>query len=148
MQFRLDTQHYINDRLLEAGTIIGDDTGIAMVLPNGDQMKPLVNMTPLDDEARKLFSETFPGARLPERDPTKAIPLRGSGDTAKQPPLVQPASPGQHAPVLEPKPTPQPTPHADVPKPSVPPKPDQDPSIATKGGATDAAVVTKTLEKK
>lgn len=147
MQFRLDTQHYINDRLLEAGTIIGDDTGIAMVLPNGDQMKPSVNMTPLDDEARKLFSETFPGARLPERDPTKAIPLRGSGDTAKQPPLVQPISPGQHAPVLSPTPA-QPAPSAGVPKPSVPPKPDQDPSLATKGGATDAAVAAKMPEKK
>lgn len=89
MLFRLDAQHYINDRLLEPGHKIGDNTDVAMVLPNGELMKPSVNMTPLDDEAWKLFQETFPGTRRPERDPTKAIPLRGSGDSAKAPALFQ-----------------------------------------------------------
>lgn len=89
MKFRLDTQHYINDRLLEPGHIIGDETDVPMVLPNGEPLKPSVNMTPLDDEAWKFFNDTFPGARRPERDPTKAIPIRGSGDSAKQAPLFQ-----------------------------------------------------------
>jgi hypothetical protein len=88
MKFRLDEQHYINDRLLEPGHIIGDQTDVPMVLANGDPMKPSRSMTPLDDEAWGLFNETFPGTRRPERDPTKAIPIRGSGDTAKQAPLV------------------------------------------------------------
>jgi hypothetical protein len=87
MKFRLDTQHYINDRLLEPGHIIGDETDVPMVLPNGDPLKPSVNMTPLDDEAWSFFRETFPGVRRPDRDPTKAIPLRGTGDAAKAPPL-------------------------------------------------------------
>lgn len=87
MKFRLDTQHYINDRLLEPGHIIGDETDVPLVLPNGDPIKPSVNMTPLDDEAWGLFQDTFPGTRRPERDPTKAIPLRGTGDSAKAPPL-------------------------------------------------------------
>lgn len=88
MRFRLDTQHYINDRLLEPGHIIGDETDVPLVLANGDPVKPSVNMTPLDDEAWKLFQDTFPGTKRPERDPTKAIPLRGTGDTAKAPPTV------------------------------------------------------------
>lgn len=88
MKFRLDAQHYIHDRLLEPGTIIGDGTDVPMVLPNGDPVLPSVNMTPLDEEAKAAFAARFPGARPPERDPTKAIPLRGSGDTAKAPPLI------------------------------------------------------------
>lgn len=89
MLFRLDTQHYINDRLLEPGHIIGDNTDVPMILPNGDPVLPSVNMTPLDDEARAAFKDRFPGSRMPERDPTKAIPLRGSGDSAKSPPLIE-----------------------------------------------------------
>ncbi len=99
MKFRLDTQHYINDRLIEPGHVIGDETDIPMVLPNGEPMKPSVNMTPLDEEAWKLFQDTFPGTRRPERDPTKAIPLRGTGDTAKSPALFQKGPDGK---VLQP----------------------------------------------
>jgi hypothetical protein len=95
MRFRLDTQHYLNDRLLEPGHIIGDGTDMPMVLPNGQPMKPSVNMTPLDDDAWKLFNETFPGTHRPERDPTKAIPIRGTGDSAKQAPQVQTGPGGQ-----------------------------------------------------
>lgn len=99
MKFRLDTQHYMNDRLLEPGHVIGDDTDVPMVLPNGDPVKPSVNMTPLDDEAWGLFGDTFPGVKRPERDPTKAIPLRGTGDSAKSPPLFQKGPDGK---VLQP----------------------------------------------
>jgi hypothetical protein len=95
MKFRLDAQHYINDRLLEPGHIIGDETDMPMVLPNGEPIKPSVNMTPLDDEAWSLFRDTFPGVRRPERDPTKAIPLRGTGDSAKAPPLYTKDSDGR-----------------------------------------------------
>lgn len=83
MLFRLDTQHYIHDRLLEPGHIIGDNTDIAMVNADGSPLIPSRSMTPMDDEAWSLFNETFPGTRRPERDPTKAIPLRGTGDSAK-----------------------------------------------------------------
>lgn len=89
MKFRLDTQHYINDRLLEPGHIIGDETDVPMILPNGDPLKPSVNMTPLDEDALKVFKDTFPGVRSPNRDPLKAIPLRGTGDSAKSPALIK-----------------------------------------------------------
>ena len=95
MRFRLDAQHYINDRLLEPGHIIGDGTDVPMILPDGSPMKPSVNMTPVDDEAWGFFQETFPGTRRPERDPTKAIPIRGTGDSAKQAPLVKEDSEGR-----------------------------------------------------
>lgn len=98
MKFRLDAQHAMFDRLLEPGTVIGDEeTGFPMVHSNGEPMKPSVYMTPLDDEARDLFKETFPGARMPERDPTKAIPLRGTGDVAKSPPVITTPAPVEPA---------------------------------------------------
>lgn len=102
MKFRLDAPHYINDRLLEAGHIIGDETDVPMVLPNGEPLKPSVSMSPLDEEAVVVFKNTFPGSRLPERDPTKAIPLRGSGDTAKAPGLQQQVSALSTAPAAAP----------------------------------------------
>ncbi len=95
MKFRLDTQHYINDRLLEPGHIIGDETDVPFVNADGSPMKPSVNMTPVDDEARSLFRDTFPGSRLPDRDPTAKIPLRGTGDSAKAPPLYTKDSEGR-----------------------------------------------------
>lgn len=107
MKFRLDSQHYINDRLLEPGYVIGDETDILMVLPNGDPMKPSVNMTPLDNEAMALFKETFPTARPPERDPTKAIPLRGTGDSAKSPALMPATAPVAKLPEPAPPPAPK-----------------------------------------
>lgn len=90
MKFRLDERHYINDRLLEPGHVIGEGTDVPMVLPNGDPIHPSASMTPLDDEAMEVFKQRFPGARMPERDPTKAIPLRGTGDQAKSPPIIPP----------------------------------------------------------
>lgn len=89
MRFRLDAQHYINDRLLEPGHIIGDGTDVPFVDAKGRQMQPSVSMTPLDDEAWDVFKQRFPGTQMPERDPTKAIPLQGTGDKVKAPPLFQ-----------------------------------------------------------
>lgn len=104
MRFRLDAQHYINDRLLEPGHIIGDETDVPFIDEKGRPMKPSVSMTPLDAEAHEHFKRTFPGAEFPERDPTAKIPLQGTFDKTK----VGGAAP------------------------NVPPKPNQDPAIATK----------------
>ena len=95
MQYRLDAQHYIDDMLLEPGTVIGDDSGsIAYryvqdtddgrggVAKKGSSRPPSRQMTPLDDEAKKLYADYF-GTTAPERDPTKAIPVQGTGSEAK-----------------------------------------------------------------
>lgn len=96
MKFRLDIQHYIGDRLLEPGHIIGNETDVPFIDARGKPMIPSRNMTPLDDEAWDIFNKTFPGTQgRPERDPTKAIPLRGTGDTAKAPPLYAKDSDGR-----------------------------------------------------
>lgn len=93
MKYRLDVQHYINDRLLEPGHIIGDETDVPFVDAKGHPMVPSRGMTPLDHEARAHMEKAFPGVEMPERDPTKAIPIRGSGDSAKQPGIRQPGGP-------------------------------------------------------
>lgn len=64
MKFRLDSQHYINDRLLEPGHIIGDQTDCAFVDAEGEPMKPSMQMTPLDGDAKSLFEKTFPNTKL------------------------------------------------------------------------------------
>lgn len=104
MRFRLDAQHYVDDRLLEPGMEVGDGEGVAhswrypadihkedFDRKAGQAMPPSVQMTPLDAEAKKLYQDTF-GTGKPERDPTKAIPLQGTLSTAKVPPVV-PAKP-------------------------------------------------------
>ena len=80
MRFRLDAQHYINDRLLEPGHIIGDGTDVPMMLVNGQPLEPSVHMTPLDAEATAFFMKHYPGSTMPERDPMKAIPISANAD--------------------------------------------------------------------
>ncbi len=108
MRFRLDAQHYADDKLLEAGMEVGD--GENSVSPwryerdikekdikAGQLRPPSLQMTPLDDEARKVYRDTF-NTDTPERDPTKPIPLQGTGSKAMVPPKVDPKT--------APKPTP------------------------------------------
>jgi len=94
MQFRLDENHYIDDRYLEAGTVIGDDTpypfrylkdtpvkdetGKPQVIKSGTAQIPSRAMTPLDDEAKKMYDKAFPGAVKLDRDPTVPVPVMGS----------------------------------------------------------------------
>lgn len=53
MKFRLLTQHYANDMLLEEGTIVGDGTPYSWTLFN----RPSINMEPLDDAASVAYKE-------------------------------------------------------------------------------------------
>lgn len=91
MRFFLDQAHYVEDRLLDKGVIVGDSAEgqPAPVHPwrwprenkrigvtAGQAMKPSRWMVPLDDEAKKLYKATF-GEEPPERDPFAAIPLTG-----------------------------------------------------------------------
>lgn len=112
MQYRLDEPHYIHDTILEAGTIIGDETAIPFryerdVMANadgkggaraGDPMPPSRSMTPFDDEARRMYQERFNG-QAPDRDPTKSIPMQGTGDTNK---VLPPSAPRPGMPVHTP----------------------------------------------
>lgn len=93
MKFRLDVQHYIHDRLLEPGHIVGDETDVPLINTDGSPMIPSRGMTPLDAGAKSLFEKTFPNSRVPPIDATKAIPIRGTGDSAKQAGVRQPGGP-------------------------------------------------------
>lgn len=102
MRYRLDEKHYVDDMLLEMGTEVGDDTGYPWryerdtmtkdkegkpyLIKAGQPRPPSVSMTPLDDEAKKLFEKHF-GTQAPERDPTKPIPVMGN---VKQEGMKQP----------------------------------------------------------
>lgn len=96
MKYRLDADHYIDDKLIPAGTVIGDETEIPYrfvsdvpdgkggISKAGDPKPPSRSMIPVDGEAKQLFEKEF-GQTAPERDPTKAIPLQGTGDKTKVP---------------------------------------------------------------
>ncbi len=86
MRFRMDVQHYRDDKLIEPGTEVGDDCDITWRDATGHPFPPSLGMTPLDAEAKQMVKDTF-GTPTPERDPTKSIPLQGTGDKVK----VQPA---------------------------------------------------------
>jgi len=89
MRFRLDTQHYRDDKLIEAGTEVGDDCLITWRDDKGHPYPPSMGMTPLDDEAKRMVREEF-GTAKPIADPTLSIPLQGTGDKVKvAPPGVQ-----------------------------------------------------------
>ena len=66
MRFKLTSQHYISDCLLEAGTEIGDGTPYAFRDADKKPLPPTAEMEPLDDEAKRLFAEYsgIPSAEL------------------------------------------------------------------------------------
>lgn len=51
-QFRLLTQHFINDRLLETGTIIGEGTDVPFLFPDGTKQTPSPEMEGLEPPAQ------------------------------------------------------------------------------------------------
>lgn len=100
MRFRLDAQHYADDKLLEPGMEVGDGEGTVhpwrfskdiktdrQDIKAGQAMPPSLQMTPLDNEAREMYRKAFKSDQ-PERDPMKPIPLQGTGSTAKVPPVI------------------------------------------------------------
>ena len=89
MKFRLDTQHYRDDRLIEPGTEVGDDCPITWRDAKGKAFPPSLGMTPLDAEAKKMVEDAF-GTSKPISDPTLSIPLAGTGDKVKVQPLGVP----------------------------------------------------------
>ncbi len=86
MKFRMDVQHYRDDKLIEPGTVVGDDCEITWRDAKGHPFPPSLGMTPLDEEAKRMVKETFQ-TETPVRDPTAPIPMQGTGDKIK----VQPA---------------------------------------------------------
>lgn len=77
MKYRLDVQHYVEDKLLEAGVEVGDGCSVSWRDVKGHALEPSVGMTPIDDEAKKAFETKF-GKTKPDIDPTKPIPVMGN----------------------------------------------------------------------
>jgi hypothetical protein len=84
MRYRLDADHYDEFNLLPAGTIVGDGCEVSWkYLPTVADPKlrnaykpPSMEMTPLDDEAKRAYNERF-GSVPFEKDPTNKISLFG-----------------------------------------------------------------------
>lgn len=81
MRYELETQHFLWDQLLEAGTLIGDDTPY----PIPDGFAPSASMKPLDQEAVDLSNRTRQGKEnwgRPEENleikPVRANPNTGT----------------------------------------------------------------------
>lgn len=109
MKWRLDEPHYDNDSMmtLDTGTEVGDGCANNWRYPDASANKALAgkprppsrSMTPLDDEAKKVWHQEF-GGEAPERDPTRAVPITpadGKRDTMghMKPDQPRPAPPGQ-----------------------------------------------------
>lgn len=131
MRWQLLEPHHIDEQVLPAGTIIGDDTqwpfrstynDRKINRKIGDALPPSRAMTPMDDEARKAFDDVFQG-EIPNTDPTKSIPLTGAPDAPRvsgvgvKPPPPEPEpinlTPKDEAPktgMIAPAPKPTPSP--------------------------------------
>jgi hypothetical protein len=53
MRFKLTAQHYIQDRLLEPGTVIGEGTEVPFLDAQGNSLPPSDQMEGLDEESEK-----------------------------------------------------------------------------------------------
>lgn len=52
-QFKLKSQHYIDDKLLEAGEIVGEGTEVPFLHPDGTPRPPSTEMEGLNSESQK-----------------------------------------------------------------------------------------------
>lgn len=77
MLFKLLSQHYIDDQLLEEGTLVGDGQSVSFKFPNGKWRVPSHQMEPLDPEAIAAVAALAP---LPSMDAALAsLPLEPAG---------------------------------------------------------------------
>lgn len=135
MKWQLLEPHHIDEQVLPAGTVIGDDTqwpyratynekknkfGGGVDRKIGDPLPPSRAMTPMDDEARKVYDDVF-GGEIPNPDPTRSIPLTGAPDSPKV------AGPGSKPPPASPQPV-NSAPKDDAPKTGMAAKPPLSPS--------------------
>lgn len=102
MRLLLETDHYVDDQLLEKGMEVGDGPNAVhdwrrkkdyKNFKAGQHLPPSVSMLPLDEEGRKLMKDHY-GDNIPDRDPTASIPIQGTTDApglkdAKAPPLMK-----------------------------------------------------------
>ena len=99
MKYRLNAQHYADDRLLEPGAIVGDgDEAVhpwrypadiqtdVQNIKAGQAMPPSKEMTPLDDEAKKLYGEAFPQSKPKHIEGAKPTAIQGTGNVGVQKP--------------------------------------------------------------
>ncbi len=86
MKWRLETPHHIDEQVLDAGTIIGDETQWPFKATKddpkikrkaGDHLPPSTNMTPMDEEARAAWRAKW-GDEPIDRDPFRSVPLTGA----------------------------------------------------------------------
>ena len=73
-QFRLLAQHYINDMLLEEGTIIGEGTQVPFTHPDGSPRPPSLDMEGLD-AATKAEVEKIQAAAQWGKNPIEHLPM-------------------------------------------------------------------------
>lgn len=129
MKWQLLGPHHIDEMVLPAGTIIGDDTqwpfrstynDKKIDRKIGDPLPPSREMIPMDDEAREMFDKAFDG-EVPEADPTRSIPLTGAPEAPKV------RGVGEKPPVSTPQPV-NPAPKDNVPNTGMAAKPPLSPS--------------------
>lgn len=78
-KFKLTAQHYIDERLLEPGTIIGEGTEVPFTYPDGSPRPPTFDMEGLNDESQAEIdaldaAQRFPVDAIPPMVPQGADP--------------------------------------------------------------------------
>ena len=70
-QFRLLAPHFINDRLLDTGTIIGEGTEVPFLFPDGSKQTPSPEMEGLEPPAQAEVE----AVKKKHLDPITTIPI-------------------------------------------------------------------------
>lgn len=91
-KFKLTAQHYIDERLLEPGTIIGEGTEVPFTYPDGSPRPPTFDMEGLNDESQAEIDTLIAnGGRYPVDEIPPMVP-QGADPTAK---AVDPVDPSK-----------------------------------------------------
>jgi hypothetical protein len=93
MRFKLTAQHYINDRLLEEGYVIGEGTDVPFLDKNGNYLPPSDYMEGLDDESRTAVDKVLAMANKLFSDLSMTMEPAGADLTARELDPVDPTKP-------------------------------------------------------
>jgi len=92
MRFKLTAQHYINDRLLEEGVIIGEGTDVPFLDKNGDSLPPSNFMEGLDEPSQAMVDAVLRRVNNLFEDLSATLEPAGADATAR---LVDPIDPSK-----------------------------------------------------
>lgn len=93
MRFKLTAPHYINDRLLDEGYIVGEGTDVPFLDKAGNSLPPSDYMEGLDDESKAAVERVLANSNKLFSDLSMTMEPAGADHQARMADPIDPSKP-------------------------------------------------------